>query len=171
MKTLVLLLLTIVWSAAGSTIEKSVVIVHFGDSTCITSYLPNEQRVDAVLNAKLAAHYKEQRIVSYNVAQDGDFIRRFLDEGRYQRDVRDKIKRIDIALIRYGQNDMKRFKPEEFKAHLNGLCDRLLADYPGVKLVLETNTYIKRGDNERYNRYWEITRQVAAKRKLPLVDI
>jgi hypothetical protein len=45
-----------------------VVIVHFGDSTCITSYLPNEQRVESVLNKRLAAFYENQRIVSHNVA-------------------------------------------------------------------------------------------------------
>jgi hypothetical protein len=93
----------------------------------------------AVLNSRLTGHYKDQRIINYNVGADDDFIRRFLDNGRYQQDVRNGLKHIDIALIRYGQNDMKRPKPEEFKAHLNELCDRLLADYPGVKLILETN--------------------------------
>ena len=47
--------------------EDDVVIVHFGDSTCITSYLPNELRVEAVLNDRLSALYKHQKIVSHNV--------------------------------------------------------------------------------------------------------
>ena len=35
--------------------KAEVVIVHFGDSTCITSYLPTEQRVEAVLKDRLSA--------------------------------------------------------------------------------------------------------------------
>ena len=35
--------------------RQEIVIVHFGDSTCITSYLPKEQRVESVLNDKSLA--------------------------------------------------------------------------------------------------------------------
>jgi hypothetical protein len=154
-----------------------VVIAHFGDSTCITSYLPKEQRVDAVLNARLLEHYKGQKIRNVNVGLDGDHVRQFLDAGRYAKDVKNKLPRIDIALIRYGQNDMKRIKPEEFKKHLEELCDKLLADYPGVQLVLETNTFVdpkhggSDGMNKQYNLYWDVLRTVAKERKYPLVEI
>ncbi|MBE7462194.1 MAG: SGNH/GDSL hydrolase family protein [Planctomycetes bacterium] len=168
------------WSA-----EDEIVVVHFGDSTCITSYLKPEQRVDTLLNAQLKAHYKTQKIVNHNAGLDGDFIRQFLDGGRYEKAVQTKIPRIDVALIRYGQNDMKRFKPEEFKAHLIEFCDRLLKDYPGVTLVLESNTAIDTqhwgekaaprdfndGSNRKYNEYWEISRQVARERGYTLVDV
>ncbi len=86
-----------------------IVIVHFCDSTCISSYLPNEQRVDAVFNDRLSAMYKHQKIVSHNVAAGGDFIRGFLDTGRYENVVKDKIPHIDIALIRYGHNDHRKY--------------------------------------------------------------
>jgi hypothetical protein len=36
--------------------------------TCITSYLPAEQRVEAVLNDRLSNFYQDQRFVSHNVA-------------------------------------------------------------------------------------------------------
>ena len=50
-------------STAGRPMDKAeVVIVHFGDSTCITSYLPAEQRVEAVLNDRLSAFYENERI-------------------------------------------------------------------------------------------------------------
>jgi len=78
--------------------DQEVVIVHFGDSTCITGYLPNDQRVEAVLTHRLSDFYKHQKIVSHNVASGGDYNRQFLDRGRYKKIVKDKIPQIDIAL-------------------------------------------------------------------------
>ena len=91
------------WRPSNDNAE--VVIVHFGDSTCITSYLPAEQRVEAVLNDRLSKSYRNRRIISHNVAAGGDYIRQFLDSGRYKKAVKDRIPHIDIALIRYGHND------------------------------------------------------------------
>ena len=162
--------------------RQEVVIVHFGDSTCITSYLPTEQRVDAVLNDRLSAVYKDQKIVNLNVAAGGDYIRRFLDEGRYKKVVKDKIPRIDIALIRYGHNDQKHCEPVECKRHLEEFCAVLEKDYPGIHIVLETNTWVDpehhSGDqdaiirfNERMNSVWEVVRELASEREYPLVEI
>lgn len=166
------------WFVAGgadSPAPEKITIVHFGDSTVITSYLPAEQRVDTVLEARLAECYSAQKIEAWNAGQDGDFIRQFLDSGRYEKDVRSKHPRIDIALIRYGQNDLKRFSVEEFEKHLNELCDRLETDYPGISILLETNTYYAveklRYLNKRFDPYWETVRQVSRKRNLPLVDV
>ena len=122
--------------------KAEVVIVHFGDSTCITSYLPKEKRVESVLNDRLAAFYENQRIVNHNVAAGGDYIRQFLDSGRYRRVVKEKIPQIDLALIRYGHNDQKHCEPVEFKRHIEEFCDRLAEDYPNVQVILETNTWV-----------------------------
>ena len=161
--------------------DEEVVIVHFGDSTCITSYLPKDQRVEAVLNQKLAAFYKDRKIVGHNVATGGDFIRRFLDSGRYKKVVKDKIPRIDVALIRYGHNDQKHCEPIEFRRHLEEFCDLLEKDYRGVRILLETNTWVDPehyGEpdsaislNERMNGVWDVVRQVARERKYPAVEI
>ena len=105
-----------------------VVIVHFGDSTCITSYLPTEQRVEAVLRERLVAYYEGQEIVSHNVAAGGDYIRQFLDSGRYRKVVKERVPHIDIALIRYGHNDQKHCEPAEFRRHLEEFCDLLEKD-------------------------------------------
>ena len=161
--------------------DEEVVVVHFGDSTCITSYLPNDQRVEAVLNQRLSAFYKHQKIVSHNVAAGGDYIRRFLDGGRYQDAVKSKIKRIDVALVRYGHNDQKHCEPSQFKRHLEEFCSRLEKDYPGVRIILETNTWVDpdhHGEdpkatvefNERMNSTWAAVRRVAKDRKYPLVE-
>ena len=174
-------------SPATSTGDQSndnaeVVIVHFGDSTCITSYLPAEQRVEAVLNDRLSKFYRNRRIISHNVAAGGDYIRQFLDSGRYRKVVKERIPHIDIALIRYGHNDQKHCEPVEFKRHLEEFCDLLATDYLGVQIVLETNTWVDPEHhavdpetsvklNERMNSVWAVVRQVAKQRKLPLVEI
>lgn len=155
---------------------EEIVVAHLGDSTCSTDYLPGEQRVDAVLHRRLAAHYRRQRITSLNLARPRETIRRLLDGGRYAR-VRAGLPRIDVALVRYGQNDLARYDPPEFRAHLEELCDRLRADYPGLHLVLETNTFVDPAHggsdrrNARYDRYWEVVRAVARARGYPLVDV
>ena len=110
--------------------KAEVVIVHFGDSTCITSYLPAEQRVEAVLNDRLSKFYRNRRIISHNVAAGGDYIRPFLDTGRYEKVVKDKIPHIDIALIRYGHNHpnangVKIIADEEFKTITGQWPERL----------------------------------------------
>ena len=162
--------------------KAEVVIVHFGDSTCITSYLPKEKRVETVLNKRLSAFYENQKIVSHNVAAGGDYIRKFLHSGRYQRVVREKIPQIDIALIRYGHNDQKHCEPVEYKKHLEEFCDLLAEDDPSVQIVLETNTWVDPKHhavdpkasvklNERMNSVWAVVREVAKERKYPLVEI
>lgn len=155
---------------------EEIVVVHFGDSTCATDYLPAAERVDALLAAQLAARYPRQRIASRNVCRAHDFVRQFLDGGRYAR-VRVQVPHIDVALIRYGQNDLARVPAAEFRAGLEELCDRLAADYPGVHLVLETNTYVDPAHggserrNARYDQYWDVVRTVAHARGYPLVDV
>jgi lysophospholipase L1-like esterase len=168
--------------AEAADARQEVVIVHFGDSTCITSYLPETQRVEAVLNDRLSAFYKHQKIVSHNVAAGGDHIRQFLDSGRYKKSVKDKIPHVDIALIRYGHNDQKHCESSDFKRHLEEFCDLLRTDYPGIQIILETNTWVDAehysGDlpatarfNQRMNSVWAVVRQLAGERKYPLVEI
>jgi hypothetical protein len=161
--------------------DDEIVIVHFGDSTCITSYLPKKQRVESVLNHRLTEFYEDQEIVNHNVAAGGDYIRQFLDSGRYRKSVKDKIPNIDIAMIRYGHNDQKHCEPDEFGEHLNEFCDILKKDYPGVRIILETNTWVdpehyssrKAAEqlNTRMNSVWAVVREVAEKRDYPLVEI
>ena len=169
--------------AAGA--PDAIVVAHFGDSTCSTDYLPPAIHIDRVLNARLAEHYPAQRIVNVNVCKSGDYVFRFLHERpwwlffrtRYERDVRGRVPHIDVALIRYGHNDRGRFTRDDFRRQLEELCDRLQHDYPGVHLVLETNSYIdpvhNASDrmNEEYDRVWEVVRGVARERRYPLVEV
>lgn len=190
-RILLVLSLLAAWSCGagrGTDSPADVVVVHFGDSTTITDYLEPEQRIDRVLNAKLAARYPQQRIVSHNAAVSGDTLRAFLAPrhwlrgviprpSRYETEVVGRLPRIDLALVRYGQNDMKVLTPREFRQDLEVFCDRLARDYPGVHIVLETNTYMdpahggRERDNVNNDVYWQVARDLARERGWPLVDV
>lgn len=154
--------------------KDAIVIVHFGDSHCATAYLPKEQRVDALLNAKLAERYKDQKIVNINAGKDGERTRNLLDK-RYASDVVGKIPRMDIALLRHRVMDTS-VRPANYRECLDELINRLAKDYPGVQIVLETEFHTGgkhfRDDwNKQYAAYDVVTRALAAERKYPLVDI
>ncbi len=155
--------------------SEDIVVAHFGDSTCVTTYLPKEQRIETVLNARLKAHYKDQKITNINLAKNGETIRKLFDRGRYKRDVKGAHPNIDIALIRYMVNDSKVTKPLEFKKHVEELCDQLLKDYPGIHIILETNVYtggkhLAKWNNSKFQRFGVPLKEIASERKYPLVD-
>jgi hypothetical protein len=178
-------LLAVTACGAGRSPADTVVVAHFGDSTCATDYLPREQHVETLLNAKLAARYPNQKIVNRSVCKSGDYVYRFLHERpwrylfrtRYAKDVRSRLDRIDVALLRYGHNDRRRYPLPRFREQLLELCDRLEHDYPGVHVVLETNAYIDPVHNatpERdaeYDQLWDVVRAVAKERGYPLVEL
>ncbi len=170
---LCLVLIPLLMSHALAADEDPVVIAHFGDSTCMTNYLPEKQMVDVILNVRLKAKYNTPAITDVNVAEGGDSIRRFIDDGRYDKDVKSKLKRIDIAFIRYGMNDMHRRKNDEYRKDLQELCDKVEKDFAGVRIILETNMYVPHldaGHNKRFDEIWDIARQVAKERNYPVVE-
>jgi len=191
-KAAVSVLGVVLFAAGVARPEEKVVVAHFGDSTCICSYLKRDKRVDALLEKKLQAHYRGQKIDNVNVAQGGEFIRQFLDGGkglssgsnakRYEQKIRPRNPKIDIALIRYGQNDWKLeqrkdiapggYSEKEFKKDLLRLIGTLRKDYPGVHIVLETGTYFGGSSwtGRVAQRYWKAVRELAAEQRLPLVD-
>src|SRR5207244_8044688 len=128
-----------------------------------------------------AAHYRGQPIVNVNVCKSGDYVFRFMHERRprlfwrtrYERDVQRSVRRMDIALIRYGYNRRRGVSLDEFGRELEELCDRLLHDDPGVHVVLGTNAYIdpvrNASDllNEEYDRASGMVRRVVRTRHCP----
>jgi hypothetical protein len=170
-----------------------IAIGHFGDSTAATTYLPEEQRVHVLLKKRLEETFNRLEVKSHNLAKDGDFIYRFLNQkedwgpkwkegegpkpGRYYREVKGKVQTLDVAFVRYGQNDMKQYDTKEFEKQLNLLIDTLQRDFSGVLVVLETGTffdpehYTWAGINKRFDEYWDIVRKVAVERRLPLIDV
>ena len=76
----------------------------------------------------------------------------------------------------------KHCEPVAFKRHLEEFCDLLGKDYPGVQIVLETNTWVDPKHhavdpeasvklNERMDSVWAVVRRVAMERNYPLVEI
>ncbi len=160
--------------------EEPIVVAHFGDSTCITGYLPEGQRIDRKLNELLSKHYERQKIKNLNLGEGGDYVRRFVKDGRYQKLKKKKVlEHIDIALIRYGHNDRKHYGAKEFSRRLKGFCDRLAEDFPGVRIILETNSWkdpkhygkYQAVLNGKWNKMWDKVRALAQERSYPLVDI
>src|SRR5439155_658639 len=82
-----------------------------------------------------------------------------------------------LALAVAGCSRRRGVSLDEFGRKLEELCDRLLYDYPGVHVVLETNAYIdpvrNASDqlNEEYDRAYDVVRRVARTRHYPLVDL
>lgn len=171
--------------------QGEIVVAHFGDSTCACAYLKPEERVDAILEKTLRKYYRGQEIDNVNVAKGGEFIRLLLDGGRsiynnkihpkrYEESIRKQCPRIDIALVRYGQNDWNLrnrkdvapdgYNEETFRKDLVRLIETLQKDYPGIHVILETGTYYGDESDRMANRYWDVVRAVARERGLPLVD-
>jgi acyl-CoA thioesterase-1 len=149
------------------------VLVHLGDSITITSYLPAAERIEAVLAPMLAAVFPGRRVEQHNLGLDGEDVQRFLAE-RYDPVLRTKVPRADLFVIRYGTNDQHHYDAENFRRLLGELLDRLRRDYPGAKLVLATGPYLGGSpwvNEHQYAPNWQVIRDVAADRGLPLADI
>lgn len=150
------------------------VIVHIGDSLTATSYLPFDQRIDVLLNAMCRKEFPDRRIRNINLGVDGEYVGALLDEGRYQSAIKEHLAKIDIAVIQYGNNDSRKYDAAEFQKRLGMLCDRLAADYAGIRFVICTGPYIHGVDyanTKQYPGYWQASRDLAAARTLPLADI
>ena len=154
--------------------KKEIVLLHLGDSLTSTSYLPFGERVGAQLAGILGKKLPGGRVRQINVAADGESVREFLETKRYQEVVRDNYKKVDVAVIHYGGNDVNQYDVKEFAKLLGALCDNLERDYPGVRIVLRTGTVVPGNPghvNDRYLPYWQVARDLAERRKYPLADV
>ena len=166
-------------------VPESPVILLVGDSTVITSYYQRsapEVCINAVLQRRLRAAYGDSGIKVINVGRDGETAKWFLK--RYEESVKSKYKRVDVAFIRYGLNDIKKHKGggwDVFRATLPQLCDRIKEDYPDCLVVLETvvprstdhlsSEAIIRNPESREARLAVIAREIAEEKDIPLLDI
>lgn len=161
--------------------EDTVHLAFLGDSITDSTYLPAEQRLDQVMQKKLKELYPKQKLECHNVAKSGGTIPKCMAEGGVYDTKVKTLHEIDVCLIQFGGNDEDICTPEEFKKNLEGLCDRVLADYPGVKIVLCTSTTNKSREwweehgmdaAEPINaKYYAKTRDLAKERGYPLLDI
>lgn len=185
MKRLGFLFAVLGWAVLGGGAvwaEDTVHLAFLGDSNTDSTYLPADQRLDQVVLRKLKALYPQQKLEAHNAGKSGATIPKFVAEGgAYQTKAKAPLREVDVCFIQFGCNDEDASTPDEFKKNLEGLCDRALADFPGVKIVLCTSTsgksrewWEERGMSAEEPislRYYSKTRALAQERGYPVIDI
>jgi lysophospholipase L1-like esterase len=154
-------------------------IVLLGDSTTEGSIprkvMPHGPHLENVIEHLLAAEGNLPPCRVINLGKSGEFIRRLLDAGRYEKFAA-KLPGVDFVLIRYGLNDVT--KRENFDTHyrndLRELIARLRRDHPAATLILMTAIPFSAdldADAPRAKRMNEPVRQVAAEERLPFLNV
>jgi lysophospholipase L1-like esterase len=159
--------------------EGKIQILLLGDSTTEASFpkklAPNEPQFEDIIRNLLAAEGDLTPTNVINVGLSGEFIRRLLDSGRYDKAAA-KLPGLDYILIRYGLNDVARV-PEfdtAFPKDFHELIARLRKDHPGAVLIPMTVIPMSadlKSDEPKAKRINDLVRQVAAEEKLTVFDI
>lgn len=171
--TLLTVLMSI--SFALPSLAEDVHVALFGGSSVATTYLPEESKHHAVLEKELAKAYPGQAIKVSNFADNGEFIARYLLRGTYEKH-RESVPGIDVAIIRFGANDIKRMDGAEYRGQLEKFIELLKKDFPRIQIILETGMYVdypahySSDRNKKLNPAWQVSRDIAAKDGYPLVD-
>ena len=105
-----------------------------------------------------------------NFGQGGDYIRKLLDTGRYEK-LASKLPGLDYIFIRYGLNDLAYLKSFEtdFPKDFHELLAKLHADHP--QAMLFPMTVIPFNDEKSIVKINNLIRAVATEEKLTLFDI
>ena len=159
--------------------EGKIQILLLGDSTTEASFpkklAPNEPQFEDIIRNLLAAEGDLPPTNVINLGLSGEFIRRLLDSGRYDKAAA-KLPGLDYILIRYGLNDVARV-PEfdtAFPKDFHELIARLRKDHPGAVLIPMTVIPMSadlKSDEPKAKRINDLVRQVAAEEKLTVFDI
>ena len=106
----------------------------------------------------------------YNEGLSGEYIRRLLDSGRYDKDIATKPK-ADYIFIRYGLNDQAKIKdfPTAFPKDFRELLARLKQDHPAAMLI--PMTCIPYAPDNLHEDINIVIRRIAQEEKLTLFDI
>ena len=161
-------------SAAQAEHDGKIQILLLGDSTTEGSIprkmKPQGPHLEKVLEQLLAAEGDLPPCHVINSSLSGEYIRRLIDSGRYDRDAA-KLPGLDYIFIRYGLNDRARIKnfPVNFPKDFHELLKRLREDHPEAKLI--PMTVIPFANEEVSKKINDLVRQVAEEEKLPVFDI
>lgn len=154
--------------------EGKVQILLLGDSTTEGSvprrHVPKGPHLEDVIRQLLAAEGDLPATNVINLGLSGEYIRRLLDSGRYEK-AASKLPGLDYVLIRYGLNDNARREnfAENFPKDYHELLGKLRTDHPQASLIIMT--VIPYGDEEVSARINALNVAVAKEAKLPLFDI
>ena len=159
--------------------EGKIQILLLGDSTTEASIprrlAPKEAQLEDVIRILLAAEGDLPPTNVINLGLSGEFIRRLLDSGRYDKSVA-KLPGLDYVFIRYGLNDVAKIKDFDvaFPKDFHELIARLRKDHPAAMLIPMTAIPIAadlKADAPRAKRINDLVRQVAAEERLTCFDI
>jgi lysophospholipase L1-like esterase len=170
----VLLLLAATTLPCRAEHDGKIQIVLLGDSTTEGSiprlHVKAGPHLEDVVKQLLEAEGDLPPCNVINLGQSGDFLRRVLDSGRYEKQL-SKLPGVDYIFVRYGINDQAR--RENFDANFmpdyHELIARMRKDHPAAKLILMT--IIPYLDEARSNIVNGMVQQVAKEEKLTLFDI
>ena len=152
----------------------SVHLLMIGDCTLATSYLPLRFKNEHLLTAKLAELYPEDDCVVTNEGLDGESVAQFLK--RYDRTLKRNAEP-DYVIIRYGVNDRRAYGVEGFEERMTELVERLRADRPHARIVLETGMYVDYPAHYEFDRnpilqpIYHVIRELGRRYSYPVVDL
>lgn len=156
--------------------KKTITIYMAGDSTMADK--PLQDNPERGWGQLFPEFFKENVIIK-NHARNGRSTRTFISEGRWQAIV-DSLKPGDYVFIQFGHNDQSKDKvdrytpPEDFKANLIRFVTEVRAKKANP--ILCTPIMRRRFDAQGkfydvHGEYPDLTREVAARMKVPLLDM
>lgn len=151
-----------------------ILILMLGDCTLATSYLPPRLKNEARLAEALERRFPGEQIKIVNEGLDGEAVSGFL--RRYQRTMA-RYFEPDYLFLRYGVNDRRTDGIGGFRTNLADLIERLRADYPRTRLLLETGMYVDYPAHYAWDRnakmepVYDAIRSLGGTYGLPVVDI
>jgi lysophospholipase L1-like esterase len=166
-------------SLAEAEHQGKVQILLLGDSATEASiprkFAAKEAQFEEVVRILLAAEKDLPPTNVINSGLSGEYIRRLLDSGRYDRAVA-KLPGLDYIFIRYGGNDFAKREDAavNFPKDYHELLARLRKDHPAAMLIPTTN--IPWGTDLKDETTWPkrsnvLVRRVAAEEKLTCFDL
>jgi lysophospholipase L1-like esterase len=154
-------------------------ILLLGDSTTEAKFpkvlAPHEPQLEDIIRILLAAEGDLPSTNVINLGLSGEFIRRLLDSGRYDKEA-SRLPGLDYIVIRYGLNDVAKITDFDtaFPKDFHELLARLRKDHPGAVLIPMTVIPMAadlKADEAKSKRIDDLVRQVASDEKLPVFDI
>lgn len=127
--------------AAAPLSESACSIALIGDCTVACTYFPPANRPENHLAVRLRRAFPDQPFLVRNLAANGEGAETFLRPERWEEAVKG-IPRLDIAFIRYGINDRKRYGISGCIQNLRRLCEALKRRFSGVALFIETSIWV-----------------------------
>lgn len=153
--------------------EGKIQILLLGDSTTEGSIprimKPKGPHLEKVIEQLLAAEdMPPTHVIQSGIS--GEYIRRLIDSGRYEKSV-SKLPGLDYIFVRYGINDRGRLKnfEDEFPKHLHELIALLRRDHPQALIIPTTN--IAYSADEKTALASGLVRKVAKRENLEVFDL